>query len=99
MLLFDRAFQNCLEEILSHNFFRYRSWFEDFLYLPIGDGGGAAFKGWYLHITVVLGVPFDGIVLAHYNRSLGPLSKHITGILQLLLGATLKAKYSRLLSH
>jgi len=33
-----------LEEILTHNFFRCRSWFEAFLYLFIGGGGGAALK-------------------------------------------------------
>jgi len=33
-----------LEEILTHNFFRYRSWFEALLYLNIGDGGGAPLK-------------------------------------------------------
>jgi len=33
-----------LEEILTHNFFRYRSWFEAFLYLPIGDSGEAPLK-------------------------------------------------------
>jgi len=33
-----------LEEILTHNIFRYRSWFEAFLYLLIGDGGGAPWK-------------------------------------------------------
>jgi len=36
--------QNLLEEILTNNFFRYRSWFETFLYLLIGDGGGASLK-------------------------------------------------------
>jgi len=35
-----------LEKIFTHNFFRYRSWFEYFLYLLIGDGGGAPLKVW-----------------------------------------------------
>jgi len=30
-----------LKKNLTHNFFNYRSWFEDFLHLHIGDGGGA----------------------------------------------------------
>jgi len=33
-----------LEEILTQNIFRYRSWFETFLCLNIGDGGGAPLK-------------------------------------------------------
>jgi len=33
-----------LEEILAHNFFRYRSWFKAFPYLFIGDGGGSLWK-------------------------------------------------------
>jgi len=42
--------------------FRYRSWFEAFLYLLIGDGGGVALTGRYLHITVAVRGPFDSIV-------------------------------------
>jgi len=42
-----------LEEILTHNFFRYRSWFEVFLYLLIGDGGGSLLKDG-THIAVVI---------------------------------------------
>jgi len=34
------SFQNFLKEILTHNFFSYISWFEDFLHLHIVDGGG-----------------------------------------------------------
>ena len=39
-----RSFQNFLEEILTRNFFRSRSWFETFLYLNIGDSVGAPLK-------------------------------------------------------
>jgi len=39
-----RSFQNFLEEVLTHSFFTYRSWFEDFLHLHIGDGSGLPCK-------------------------------------------------------
>jgi len=53
-----------VEEILTDvlQFFRHRSWFEAFLYILIGHGGGVALKGWYLHMTVPIGGPFDSIV-------------------------------------
>jgi len=38
------SFQNILEEILTHKLFSYRSWFENFLHLHIGDGGGTLLK-------------------------------------------------------
>jgi len=62
--------------------------------LLIGYGGGDALKGRYLHITVAVRCPFDidSIVLVHYNCCLGPIWKHITCILQLLLVATLNAR-------
>ena len=76
-----RSFQNFLEEILTHNFFRYRSWLEAFLYLLIGDDGGVPLKGRYLNITVAVGGNFDSIALAHYNCCLCPFESivlHIT---------------------
>jgi len=38
------SFQNFLEGILTHQRFSDRSWFEDFLHLHIGDGGGDPLK-------------------------------------------------------
>jgi len=38
------SFQNFFGEILIDKFFSYRSWFEDFLHLHIGDSGGAPLK-------------------------------------------------------
>jgi len=35
--------------------------------LLIGDGGGVALKGQYLHITVPVGGPLDSILLTHYS--------------------------------
>jgi len=81
-----------LEEILTHNFLRYRSWIEAFLYLLIGDGGGVALKGRYLHITVAVGSPFDSIVLARCSCCWWPLWKQGTYTLKLLLGTPLKAR-------
>jgi len=34
-----------LEEILTYNFFRYRSWFEASFYVFIADCGGVPLKG------------------------------------------------------
>jgi len=38
------SFQNFLEEIFNPQFFSFRSWFQDFLHLDIGDGSGAPSK-------------------------------------------------------
>jgi len=56
-------------EVFGRNFnpqfFRYRSGFEAFLYLLIGDGGGAPMKVWYLHIAVIVRGHFQNKVLTH----------------------------------
>jgi len=44
LLIFDRVFSELFGRNLNHNFFWYRSWFEPFLYLHIGDGGGVPLK-------------------------------------------------------
>jgi len=50
--------------------------------LHIGDGGGIALKGRYLHNTVLIGGPFDSIVLAHYSCCWWPLWKQSTVLAQ-----------------
>jgi len=65
------SFQKFLEDILTHNFFMYRSWFEAFLCLLIRDGGGAPLKARYLY----------------YSCCWRPLRKKVTHTLKLLLGA------------
>jgi len=51
-----RSFQNFLEEILGHNFFSYRSWFEAFFLF-------AHWRWWW--------DPFERKVLTHYSYCCG----------------------------
>jgi len=60
-LLFDKVFSELFERNFNPQLFRYRSWFEAFLYFLIGDGGGVALKGQYSHITVAVGSSFDSL--------------------------------------
>jgi len=77
------SFQNFLEEILTHNFFRYRSWLEAFLNLIIGD-----FFIWSL------GSPWkDSIYTLDYSCCWGPLWQHVLAHYHCLFGAPLKAYY------
>jgi len=55
LLLFRRVFSELVEEILTHNFFRCRSWFEAFLYLLIGGGGGLLWKDGTYTLQLLLG--------------------------------------------
>jgi len=44
LLLFDRVFSELFGRNFYPQFFRYRSWFEAFFYLHIGDGSGTPLK-------------------------------------------------------
>jgi len=96
-----------LEEVLTHNFFRCRSWFETFLYLPIdGDVGGTLWKdgtytlqllfgsllkAYYLHIKFAVSGHSESKVLTHQSCCWRALWKQGAYRLQLLLGTPLKA--------
>jgi len=44
LLLFDKVFSEVFGRNFNPQSFRYRSWFEAFLYLHIGDGSGNPLK-------------------------------------------------------
>jgi len=68
-----------LEEILTHNFCRYRSWFEVFLLFAHWRWWGFPLKGRYLHITVAVGGPSKARYL-HITISVGGVFESKQGI-------------------
>jgi len=57
LLSFHKYFSELFGRNFNPQFFTYRSWFECFLYLLIGDGGGVALNARFLHIKVAAGGP------------------------------------------
>jgi len=83
LLLFDKIFSELFGRNVNPQFCRYRSWFEAFFYLLIGDGDGAPLKGRTtytlkllfesplkencLHITTAVGAPCERRALTHFS--------------------------------
>ena len=78
MLLFGRVFSELFGRNFNPQSFRYRSWFEAFLYLLIGDGGEVAVKGRYLHITVAVEGHFESTLQLLLVATLEARYLHIT---------------------
>jgi len=84
LLLFDRGFSELFGRNFNPPFFTYRSWFEAFLYLLIGDGSGVTLKTRYLNIEIAVGSPFESKVLTYFSCGWGPLCKQSTYTLQFI---------------
>jgi len=85
LLLFDRVFSELFGRNFNPQFFRYRSWFEAFLYFHIGIGGEAPLKVWYLHIKVAVWAPLKAQYL-HVTDAVGGLCESKALIHYKLLG-------------
>jgi len=94
LLLFDRVFSELFGRNFNPQFLRYRSCFEAFFICSLEMVVGRfEMTVAHLHITVAVWGLFDSIVLEHYNCCWGPLWKQGSYTLQLLLVASLKARY------
>jgi len=93
LLSLDRVFSEFLEQILSHRFLRYWSWFEAFPCLHIRDAGGGRLKAKCLTIIVGIGNRFESGSLTHYSCYCKPIWKPNTYTLQWLFGVLMKAEY------
>jgi len=59
---------------------------------------GDLFESNFFYITIAVGGSCESKVLTHYDCCWGPLWKQSTYTLQLLLGASLKAKYLHIIA-
>jgi len=86
LLLFDTVFSELFGRNFNPQFCRYRRWFEAFVYLLIGDGGGS------LWITIAVGSLFESKEFYITVAVGGPVKArylHIT----ISVGAPVKGRY------
>jgi len=98
LLIFDRGFSELFERNFDPQFFTDRSWFESFLYLLIGDGGGIALQARYLHINVAAGGPLKARYLNNIIAVGGPFASRVLTHYSFFKAPSMKFK-SRVVTH
>ena len=77
--LFDMVLSDLLEKNLAHNCFRYRSWFDAFLYLLTGDGGGSLWKHSTCTLQLLLRAPIYQHVVRQFIAKKGSCNRSAGG--------------------
>ena len=72
-----RPFKNFLEEILTHKFFRYRSWFVAFFICSLEMVVGSLWKEVLTHYSCSLRPLWKEGLLTHYSCCLGPFESKL----------------------